>query len=175
MNKIIVISGKQYSGKDTLAKILLEELSDFKRIGIGDAIKIEYGKMKNLTFEEIEKNKHLYRNDLINLGNWGREQNPDYWLNKLSDMDKIIVPDVRVLHELIYFKNKDAYTIRVNSTYENRSKRGVIVNENDNTETALDNYENWDYIIENNSDYEAFKNEAKKLLDKINLYIKLQS
>ena len=60
MNKIIIISGKQYSGKDTLAKILLEELSDFKRIGIGDAIKIEYGKMKNLTFEEIEKNKHLF-------------------------------------------------------------------------------------------------------------------
>ena len=53
--KIIVISGKQYSGKDTLAKILLEFLPQFKRIGIGDAIKIQYGKENNLTFEEIEK------------------------------------------------------------------------------------------------------------------------
>ena len=41
-DKIIVISGKQYSGKDTAAKILLENLTNFKRIGLGDAIKIEY-------------------------------------------------------------------------------------------------------------------------------------
>ena len=41
MKHILVISGKQYSGKDTLAKILLEKLDGYKRIGLGDAIKIE--------------------------------------------------------------------------------------------------------------------------------------
>ena len=41
MNKIIVISGKQYSGKDTFAKILLQKLDGFKRVGIGDAIKLK--------------------------------------------------------------------------------------------------------------------------------------
>ena len=56
MKNIIVISGKQYSGKDTLAKILLEKLPDFKRIGIGDAIKIEYGKRNNYkTNQSINK------------------------------------------------------------------------------------------------------------------------
>ena len=40
MKKLIVLSGKQYSGKDTLAKLLLEEFKTFKRIGIGNAIKI---------------------------------------------------------------------------------------------------------------------------------------
>ncbi len=164
MKKIIIISGKQFSGKDTLAKILLKELKDFKRIGIADAIKLEYGKQKNLTFDEIEKNKHIYRNDLINLGNWGREQSPDYWLKKLSEMDKIIIPDIRVSFELEYFKNLGAFTIRVNSSYENRAKRGKIVNENDNTETALDNYSKWDYIIENDSDVETFESEAKELI-----------
>ena len=43
--KIIIVSGKQFSGKDTVAKIFLELLPDFKRIGLGDAIKIEYGKI----------------------------------------------------------------------------------------------------------------------------------
>ena len=38
MKKIIVISGKQYSGKDTLAKILLEKMSNFKDIAIPQAI-----------------------------------------------------------------------------------------------------------------------------------------
>ena len=81
--KIIILSGKQFSGKDTVAKFLLEFLPNFKRIGIGDAIKLEYGKRKNLTFDEIETNKHLYRADLIELGNWGRNQDADYWLKKI--------------------------------------------------------------------------------------------
>jgi len=171
MNKIIVISGKQYSGKDTLASILLEKLQGFSRIGIGDAIKIQYAKENNITVEEIIKNKHLYRDGLIKLGDWGRAQNPDYWLNIMSDMDKIIVPDIRVKHEADYFKNKGAFLIRVNSDYENRSKRGMITNDNDKTETELDNYECWNIVIDNNSDFEAFKKRADDVVSSFNLYI----
>ena len=172
MKRIIVISGKQYSGKDTLAKILLEKLSDFRRIGIGDAIKIEYGKQKGLTFEQIEKEKHLYRNDLINLGNWGRAQDDDYWLKNLANMNNIIVPDVRVSHEVNFFKSQGAYLIRVESTFENRSKRGVIVNGDDATETALDFYPDWHIIVNNNSTYEDLLLEADKVLLKINEFFK---
>ena len=164
MKNIIVISGKQYSGKDTLAKILLEKLPNFKRIGIGDAIKIEYGKRNNLTFEEIEKNKHLYRKDLIELGNWGRSQSDEFWLKNLIQYDKIIVPDLRVLSELNFFKKQGAFLIRVESNETNRAKRGILVSSNDDTETALDNYQNWNIKIENNSDFETFKQEADKVL-----------
>ena len=73
MKHILVISGKQYSGKDTLAKILLEKMPEYRRIGLGDAIKFEYAKRKNISVDEIIKNKHLYRDDLIKLGNWGRD------------------------------------------------------------------------------------------------------
>ena len=173
MNKIIVISGKQYSGKDTFAAILLEKMNDFKRIGIGDAIKIEYAKQKNLTLDEIIKNKHLYRNDLIKLGDWGRSQDDDYWLNNLANMDKIIVPDVRVNHEVEYFKSKGAFLIRVNSSYENRSIRGIITNEDDPTETALDGYKNWNLIVDNNSDLDYLYQIANEAIEKFNSFIKL--
>jgi len=173
MNKIIVISGKQYSGKDTLAKILLEKMQGFKRIGIGDAIKIEYGKRKNLTFEQIETQKHLYRPDLIELGNWGRAQDGDFWLKNLSNMDNIIVPDVRVVHQVDFFKEKNAFLIRVESSYENRSQRGVIVNNDDETETALDNYSNWNMIIENNSTYEDLIKKANEVCVEFQKFIGL--
>lgn len=166
MKNIIIISGKQYSGKDTLAKILLEKLPNFTRVGIGDAIKIEYGKRKNLTFEQIESQKHLYRADLIELGNWGRSIDGDYWLKNLANMNNIIVPDVRVEHELNFFKKMGAYLIRVESSTENRAKRGILTNINDNTETALDNYTNWDIIIENNSDYQSLVDKANMLIEK---------
>ena len=57
--KLIVFSGKQFSGKDTVAKILLERLTSFKRIGIGDAIKMMYSKKTGLSLEEIEQNKSV--------------------------------------------------------------------------------------------------------------------
>jgi len=171
MKKIIVISGKQYSGKDTLAKILLNLMPEYKRIGIGDAIKIEYGKRNNLSFDEIEKNKHQYRKDLIELGNWGRAQDNDYWLENLAGMNKIIVPDIRVEHEANFFKSQGAFLIRVNSSFENRSKRGIIVNNDDPTEIALDNYDKWNNIIDNNSDYDSLVIKANEVLYKFDEFL----
>lgn len=173
MNKIIVISGKQYSGKDTLAKILLEKLSNFKRVGIGDAIKLEFGRRNNLTFDEIESEKHLYRTGLIELGNWGRAQDSDYWLKNLANMDSIIVPDVRVEHELDFFKSRGAFLVRVESSVENRAKRGILTNADDETETALDNYSDWNIVVENNSDYTALVNNADIVLNKFCEFIGL--
>ena len=168
MKKIIVISGKQYSGKDTLAKLILDRFDDFIRVGIGDAIKLMYVRENNLTFEQIEAQKHLYRDDLIKLGNWGRSQDPDYWLKSIIAMPQnVIVPDIRVEHELDVFKQNGAFTIRVEASYESRSKRAVITNENDLTETALDNYKNWDAVVDNNSDYENLVRQEELLSKKI--------
>ena len=167
-DKIIIFSGKQYSGKDTAGKILLEVLPNFKRCAMGDIIKITYGKEHNLTFEEIEKNKPLYRQGLIDLGNWGRSQSPDYWLKKIIEQKgNIIVTDVRVPHEYTVFKNAGAVSVRIEAERDIRASRGELVGENDITEIGLDNINDWDYVIENNSDYETFKKEVLKIADKI--------
>ncbi len=164
-NKIIIFSGKQYSGKDTAAKIMLKEMPDFRRCAMGDIIKLTYGAEKGLTYEEIEKNKSVYRQDLINLGNWGREQDPDYWLKKIIEQDgNIIVTDVRVPHEYEVFKSAGAVAIRVEASRETRASRGELIGENDITETGLDNVTDWDYIIENNLDYETLKRNVEKII-----------
>lgn len=167
-DKIIIFSGKQYSGKDTVAKILLENLPEYKRFAMGDVIKLEYGKQKGLTYDEIEKNKPIYRQDLIDLGNWGRSQDPDYWLKKIISQDgKIIVTDVRVPHEYEVFKEAGAIAIRVEASRETRASRGELVGENDITETGLDNISDWDFVIENNSTYEDLKEKAIELVQKM--------
>jgi phosphomevalonate kinase len=155
-DKIVIFSGKQYSGKDTVAKVMLAQMPDFRRCAIGDIIKLEYGREKGLTYEEIERNKPLYRADLIALGNRGRAQDPDYWLKKIIDEPgNIVVTDVRVPHEYEVFKNAGAASIRVEASRETRAKRGQLVGEDDITETGLDNVTDWDFIIENDSDYES--------------------
>lgn len=169
-NKIIIFSGKQYSGKDTAAKIMLEIMSDYRRCAMGDIIKLTYGEQKGLTYDEIEKNKPIYRQDLIDLGNWGRAQHPDYWLKKILEQDgNIIVTDVRVQHEYDMFKNAGAIAIRVEASRQTRLQRGgSLTGEGDVTEIGLDHIKDWDYVIDNNSDYDNLKIQVEKIVEKIN-------
>jgi phosphomevalonate kinase len=169
-DKIIIFSGKQYSGKDTAAKILMESLPSFKRCAMGDIIKIEYGKINKLTYDEIENNKAHYRQGLIDLGNWGRSQSPDYWLKKIIAQEgNIVVTDVRIKHEYTTFKNAGAITIRVEANREIREARGgKLIGEDDVTEVDLDDIQDWDFLIDNNKDYETLKQEVLKIVEKIN-------
>ena len=61
------------------------------------------------------------------------------------------------------FKNAGAITVRVEASRDVRSKRGELVGEDDITEVGLDNIKDWDYVIENNSTYEEFRNKVLKL------------
>ena len=166
---IIIFSGKQYSGKDTAAKILMEAMPNFKRCAMGDIIKIEYAKQHNLTYEEIEANKADYREGLIELGNWGRQQSPDYWLKKIiAQKGDIVVTDVRIKHEYEVFKQAGAIAIRVDADRDIREARGgKLVGENDVTEIDLDNISDWDFRIKNNEDYEALKQNVLKIVEKL--------
>ena len=169
-NRIITFSGKQYSGKDTAAKILMEAMPEFKRCAMGDIIKIEYGKLNNLTYEEIEANKTQYRQGLIDLGNWGRQQSPDYWLQKIIEKNgNKVVTDVRIKHEYEVFKKAGAITIRVEADREIRESRGgKLIGEDDVTEVDLDNIQDWDFVIDNNKDYKTLKTKVLEIVEKLN-------
>ena len=170
MRKLVIFSGKQYSGKDTAAKILMDLMPNFKRCAMGDIIKIEYGKQHNLSYEEIENNKPKYRQGLIDLGNWGREQSPDYWLEKIIAQDgDIVVTDVRIKHEYEIFKKAGAISIRVEADRDVREARGGnLVGEDDITEVDLDDIRDWDFLIDNNKDYETLKSKVLEITEKLN-------
>ncbi len=167
-DKIIIFSGKQYAGKDTAAKILLDSMPEFRRCAMGDIIKLTYGKEKGLSYDEIERNKAKYRADLITLGNWGRSQSPDYWLQKIVEQEgNIVVTDVRIPHEYDVFKKAGAISIRIEATRDVRASRGQLIGEDDITEVGLDNITDWDYIIENNLSYEQLKSNVLAIISDI--------
>ena len=167
-DKIVIFSGKQFCGKDTLAGMLLKMMPDFKRVAIADIIKLTYAAQKGLTYEEIEQNKTKYRPDLIALGNWGRAQDPDYWLKKiLEQKGNIFVTDVRMKHEYEVFKAEGAISIRVEANREIRSARGQLVNEFDATETELDDVQDWDFVVKNETTLEDLRQQAEKIVLKL--------
>lgn len=167
--RIIIFSGKQYAGKDTAAKILMDAMPSFKRCAMGDVIKLEYGRLHNVSFEEIEANKPKYRQGLIDLGNWGRSQSQDYWLEKIIEQEgNIVVTDVRIKHEYELFKSAGAISIRVEADRNLREQRGgKLVGEDDVTEVDLDDIQDWDYIIDNNKDYETLKKEVLSIVQEL--------
>ncbi len=166
---IIIFSGKQYSGKDTAAKILMEAMPDFRRCAMGDIIKIEYAKQHGLTYEQIEADKPKYRQGLIDLGNWGRRQNPDYWIEKIIEQKgNIVVTDVRIKHEYEVFKSAGAVSIRVEADREVREMRGgKLVGENDITEVDLDDVRDWNFLLDNNKDYETLRKNVLKIVEQL--------
>lgn len=165
---MIAIAGKQYAGKDTLAEMMLEYLPGFRRIGIGDAMKIKLAEIKGITLDEILKNKHLYREELIDLAMAKRKEDEDYWIkNVISLNENLIVPDMRFKRELELFRKNKAIAIRVESSREQRAQRGTLVKETDLTETDLDDINDWDFVVENNGSLEELKIKAKEIALKI--------
>lgn len=163
--EIIAISGKQYSGKDVLARLLLEKLPGFRQVPLAGAIKKAYARQNNLSVEEIEANKALHRPGLISMGDWGRRQDPDYWLKQvLSEPGRKIVSDMRLKREYDLLREQGAFLIRLNADREVRAQRGRIVNETDPTETELDAISDWDAVLTNNGTLDGLSTQVTPLL-----------
>jgi phosphomevalonate kinase len=145
--------------------------------------------MYNLELQRLfddNEYKEQHRHLLIKHGMEEREKDKYIWvklafehiLNNIKDKFKInrsyknkkyiiLISDFRFLSEVDFLINKlgalSIYKIRVNSTEEERNKRGWVYNEKIDTslsECELDIYDNWDLIIDNNST----KNELNQIL-----------
>lgn len=164
-SQLIAISGKQYAGKDLLTSLLLKHLPDFQKVPLAGAIKQAYAKQHQISLEVLEANKAMHRPGLIALGNWGREQDPDYWLKQvLIQPGKKIISDLRLKREYDLLKAEGAYLIRLEASREVRAERGTIVSEADPTETDLDSITEWDAVLENNADIAQLQHQINDLI-----------
>ena len=91
------------------------------------------------------------------------------WLEKIIAQEgNIVVTDVRIKHEYEVFKKAGATTIRVEASRELREARGgQLIGEDDVTEIDLDDIQDWDYIIDNNKDYETLRKNVLEIVQKI--------
>ena len=99
-----------------------------------------------------------------------KEISPDIWVNSLfNNYDKLnyrthsgkpnlIITDVRMPNEAQAIKDRGGILIRVDR--ETGYKDSHI------SETALDDYQDWDYVIDNNGTLEELINKVEELYDK---------
>ena len=175
MAKIITISGKAESGKDTSAQMLKEQLED---LGYNVLI-CHYADLlkficKNFFDWDGQKNEEG-RTLLQRVGTEGvRKYNPNYWVEFILEIlaffpdewDFVLIPDARFPNEINLLKddNYDVMAVKVVRTdYENHLTEEQ---RNHPSETALDDYI-FDYTLLNESTKEGLYARIESLVSTI--------
>lgn len=179
MRKLVLISGKAGSGKDTVGNMLYNQLL---QLGYNSKILHFADDVKKIAIKEYswnEKKDDKGRKLLQDIGDAGRNYDPYIWVNKVysqlnnpENMDSIvIVPDTRYINEIdyvnIYNLNSEipieAITVRV------RGNHGKSLNEikskslqNHSSETELDIYK-FQCSINNYSTIENLRDSVTEL------------
>lgn len=186
---IISISGKIGSGKDTIADIIMQ-YTPYHRW----QVKKFAGKLKDIAeiltgvpkinFEDQEFKQQdmgpewgmTYRDLLQKLGTeamrnglhknvWVNALFADYQFNIDEDeqVSYWIITDSRFPNELAAVKKHNGIAIKV------IRDSGNTIGITHTSETALDNYTEWDYVIDNNGTLEELKTQVLSILEKESL------
>lgn len=169
--KIIILSGKAESGKNKVASIIENTLKDKKVITISYASYLKEYAKNILKWDGNENTKP--RTFLQEIGDYVKTIDNKFLINRLLQdievyknyFDVIIISDARFIEEINCIKEK----------YENISVINIIGRENSLnnmeknhiTEIALDNYNLYDFKIENKSSIEELEQKVKNIIEVI--------
>ena len=95
----------------------------------------------------------------------------NWWVNQVknrsieSDSNAIIVTDCRFPNEItgMYDENYETIIIRINRNINTPKQMSLH-----DSETALDNWKIWDYVVENNGTLEDLKSSASTIIEDLN-------
>lgn len=166
--KIIAVSGKKRSGKDTVYKLISEYIGQdyVVRVAFADELKQEIADLLGCTAQHIDENKEFFRPFLQWLGTYKRMfVDPNYWVARAyrtmlrapSKTRVIVVTDLRYINEMEHLLKLGTITIRVSRQSTEDLK------DTHSSETELDNAK-FNYNVANDSDLEDLKETVIKIL-----------
>lgn len=178
-DKIIALSGLKYSGKDTTARCIINQLcqSDINamRFAFADRLKTEVCAAFGIPLIELEANKAFWRPILQFWGNEFRrvyQKDDEYWVKLLRNDLKIffnlynngiaIITDCRYPNEMRFIRNNfDAKILWIDRSKVN--KLDITGNTQHASERSI-NFKDCDYVVDNNSDLKNLDNSIYAIL-----------
>lgn len=171
--RIIILSGKAQSGKNLSANIIKQyyEKKNKKTVIISYAKYLkEYAKdITNWNGRETTKPRELLQQLGVELIKNQIDEN--MLINRIKEdikvyeyfFDIIIISDARFKEEIENIKNKNTVVIKI----EGNENKLTDEQKKHITETALDDYKEYDYIIENKSTKKELKKQIQKMMEEI--------
>jgi len=154
-------------GKTEAVKYLVSKYGG-KELSMGKAIYDILGYSQNKCGFPIEKDRKF----LQMVGDWGRDKDPDVWINivnkeisKSSPKENLYISDLRYPNEIKILKNNGFYLVNViressmNDNFGNGSRKH-------SSETSLEKYKNWDCVIYNNKSLAEFHQQLDNIVAK---------
>jgi len=175
--KIYLIAGQARSGKDTVLQIIKKHYENTNKavvkLGFADYIKNYAMKITNWNGEDKTKPRELLQ--IIGTDIVRNQINKDFFINRVCEdimvykyfFDVIIISGARFPNELDIpkklFKNVKIIKVeRPNFTNELTEKQKEHI-----TEHALENYNNYDYLIVNDGDINDLEKKVKQMIGEI--------
>ena len=184
--KIIALSGKKRSGKDTVYQEACHLFAEYDlekngykdygtavgRVGFADPLKHEVSEATGFTTSFIEEHKHDFR-ALLQV--WGtdfrrRFSGSDYWIKKMDVIlkksakfyDILFVTDCRFKNEADFIKDVGGYVVNVERRVQEEPEEDLThthVSEND-----MDDYSPFDYVLNNDKTEPELRESIGKML-----------
>ena len=161
------MSGKSRSGKNTAAEVILGKY-DGITLAFADDIKTIAYDYFGWHGEKDEFGRKL----LQDIGTSGRNYNEDIWVNRVirllkwwasgtADHQLAVVTDIRYPNEIQRIKHEfpNVVTIRITRDSVEKLKHP--------SETALDQWTDWDYLVENNGSLEEFQKKILEIMKRV--------
>ena len=172
--KLYLICGKARAGKDTFAKLIKqEEEKDNNKVCILKLTAPLYSWAEDYFNYDKEKNEkprellHTLGYDILQLKLKKKDFLLDYLITTIEVLDNYydvgLITDGRLVHEIEVLKEKypNIKTILLTNKKDNKLTNKE---KNHQTEIDLDDYKDFDYIVEN-KDMESLKLEALKIVE----------
>ena len=163
---IFLIAGKAGSGKNEVASLLQKHLENTVVTGFA-----KYIKLFALEFTNWDgKDETKPRTFLQEMGDTLRKIDPNFLVDRIIQdfkvyekiFDTVVVSDIRLPYELETIKNNTNHKVVTIKVTASKSARILAEQEmKHHTELALENYDNFDYVIENNFDKNLEKDVLK--------------
>ena len=173
--KIIILSGKARSGKDEVADIIVEHYKNkkVKKLSYAYYLKQYVKHISNWNGSEEDKPRDLLQSIGIDLIK--NKIDNKLLINRVIEdikvysyfYDIIVITDARLIDEVEDIKRifNDVVSIRINRNIDNNLTNSE---KNHITEIGLDNYNNFDCVINNNDNYTNLKNSVNEVLEELN-------
>lgn len=174
---IFILSGKARSGKDYIANIIQKYYPDkkCKKLSYSYYLK-QY--VKDITgWDGQEETKPRDFLQIIGIDFLKKKIDNHFLINRLCEdiqvysyfYDVIIITDARLVEEVEIPKTRfsNVISIRISRNQDNlltKEQKAHI------TETGLDNYDRFDYVIENNEDYNNLVEKVTKILREVDIH-----
>ena len=175
--KIFLLAGKARSGKDTAAKVIKDyyEGKDKRVVQIGFADYIKNYAMNITNWDGTDETKPRELLQVIGTDIVRNTIDENFFIDRVCEdimvykhfFDIIIISGARFPNELDIPKKKFDNVVIIGTKRSNYDDGLTDKQKHHVTENALDDYNNYDYVIVNDGDLNSFKKKIYDLLEEV--------